>query len=374
MRRLFPLSIRMLLVAGLCLLLTQSLMAQSPRSSFRQVPKSDDRPASNTILEMELLTGTEGNGLAGQQWRTILEPLGIQLRVRRALFEEKPEIKEQSLGTLRRVTLIGRLERDGRINFPGHAFTPQDRGRLVEWLDELKTYGAQGSPDGQPMWGLTKPQFGAIYEALTPNLRHDIAGLSLPEAIAKLELPQTYPPRFNTEATERLRTLTGRTARQELHGLSKGTALAILLNDSGLGFHPNRTPDGRIELLVEPLAKDAKPWPIGWPLKDPQQKLAPKLFTLVTIELHEVEFQDVLDAVAGETDVPILIDRHELAKTRLDLSREKVSHPRRQTSWSIALRSMSNQLKLSRELWTDEAGHPFLWITTLRPERLQSQP
>ena len=81
--------------------------------------------------------------------------------------------------------------------------------------------------------------------------------LELPESDwAALGLPDDYPFRLHDAAREKLRTATGvttRPLRHEVSGLSRGTALAIVLADYGLGFRPLRTPGGAINLVAEPL-------------------------------------------------------------------------------------------------------------------------
>jgi hypothetical protein len=155
-----------------------------------------------------------------------------------------------------------------------------------------------------------------------------------------------------------------------VRGFTSATALAILLNDCSLGFRPNRTPADGLELLVEPLEQRKDQWPVGWKLQKQRLKAAPKLFAMSPIELDQVPLTDLLSTVAELTETPVMLDNYEIEKAKIDLSKIDVSFKRASTSWSVALKTMVIPKKLSREIWQDEAGRAFVWITTNRPGRV----
>ena len=90
---------------------------------------------------------------------------------------------------------------------------------------------------------------------------------------------------------------------------------------------------------------------------------------MTPIELDQVSLVDLLPAVAELTEVPILLDYYEIEQKKIDLTQLNVSFKRAQTSWSAALKKMVIPKKLSREIWQDENGRVFIWITTNRPGR-----
>src|SRR4029079_6810856 len=98
--------------------------------------------------------------------------------------------------------------------------------------------------------------------------------------------------------------------RHEVRGLSRGTALAVVLADYGLGFRPLRTPAGAIELVAEPLENLKKPWPIGWPLDKnrPRNETAPALFAQVTAGFNDLPLADVLSAVENASGTRVIVD------------------------------------------------------------------
>ncbi len=321
----------------------------------------------STTVDVELLTDPNGGALQAQQWRTQFEQLGIALKVRRPVLNDKPDVSDRVVGTLRYVTAVGQLERSGKIVFPGKAFTFSDAPKLKEWLDELKTYGAQGSPNGKPLWGLTEKQFKVTYDVLTAVLKTSVAGKDLPDAVTAMELPANLPVRWSIAARDYLerRVADGKiTAVHDTAGFSKATVLAIALNDQGLGFRPNRTPEGTIELLIEPQVADRQElWPVGWPVQQQVTNVLPGMFVMVNVALEKLPADEVLKDVAKATETPIFVDRAEFERRDIDLTKLLVSHPLKKTTWSLALRAMLVPKRINREYWQDEAGRGFVWIT-----------
>ncbi len=322
----------------------------------------------STIVEVQLLTGVDGGALHAQEWVPIFENFGVGLHVRRSVLNDKPAVTEKVVGTLRYVTVVGDLERGGQIRVPGKRFSRSELPQLKEWLDELKTYGAQGSPLGQPLWGLTKLQFEGVYAELATVPEANTNGEPLKTAVRQIHGTMKTPLRWTTTA-ERALPAELPPVRQEVAGFSRGTSLAIVLNDFGLGFRPNRTPDGAIELVIEPLGEEkAAHWPVGWPLQQQVFQALPGMFVMTNVELDSVPLSDVLAAAEEVTQTPLFLDTTALARRKIDLN-VKVSYPLKKTTWSLAFRALLVPKQMTREYWQDEAGRGFVWITTTGKER-----
>src|SRR5262249_14782456 len=124
------------------------------------------------------------------------------------------------------------------------------------------------------------------------------------------------------------------------------------------------------ELVVESKNSKQQLWPIGWELQLPLVKAAPKLFAMAPIELTEEEaLGDVINAISQLSDTPILIDYTELESKHIDLDKIKIKFPRKTTNWNIALNRMIVPQRMTQEIWQDEAGHVFVWITSTRAGR-----
>jgi hypothetical protein len=308
--------------------------------------------------------------MQAQRWRSALEPLEIPFSIRRELDGDELETTEKVIGTLRKVTAVGRLERSGRLVFADRVFEPGDRQKIKEWVGNLQTYGAQGSPEGQPLWGLMEDQFTAVYDSLTEATTTDPRDLGLEKAVQGLPLPSQYPLRWTDAAKKRLARSSGKKlVRQSTQGFATATALAVMLNDYGLGFRPIRTPEGDLELVIDVPETGGDVWPVGWPLKLPRQKAAPKLFTLQQVFFDDVPLAELLAKAAQGAEVPILFDYANLDLQGKDWTTIKVFYPPRQATWHTVVRDALNKGKLTFDLWQDEAGQPFLYVTTLKSKR-----
>lgn len=359
---------RQMLAASSVAVLTMlpSLAAQETRPRL----KADPDRKIDTQVSVELLT-KEGAGLYAQEWATIFQDLNVSFSVRRSLLDEKPETTETTSGiSLRDVQVVGRLERDGSATFADRRFTTADIARIRDWINGLKAYGAQGSPQGQPMWGLSKTQFEPLFEALSPILKVEPQSAALNKALDVFTVSRKYPFRFTADATQHLEHDRVPAAVERTYGgLSEGTALAGLLNEFSLGFQPQRTPASKLELAIVPLAARRQVWPIGWPLADDPPKVAPELFKTGDVELNDEPIMDVLQAVGDLIKLPVLFDEYGLKSTGINLKEITVSHKRKRTIWSAALKHVCFQARCKWELRVDEAGHPLLLILTAVPPK-----
>ncbi len=337
-----------------------NVSAQTPRprsSRTKGTPKTD--------VSFELLTGKSGVGLEAQRWGQLFQQLGIRLRIRNEIVGEKPKVSENTFGKIRVVKVIGMLDRSGKILLPGQSFARADAGKLREWVEELKAYGAQGAPQGKPAFGLNQSQFSSVYGALSIPVESTIKGRQLDKALSALRLPANYPLSLTKSAVERLREIRAPAARQTLKGRSKGTALAVLLNDYGLAFRPLRTAAGSIELSIEARQPAVEYWPIGWPQTKTNLQTAPALYKMVPVDLSDVPLPDVLDAISAATEISILIDYHSIEAKGINFAALKVSVPSRKTTWSLLLGSVTTPNRLSKRVVLDERGQPFVWVTTI---------
>ena len=326
-----------------------------------------DRSGSTSIstrLSFEVLIAPGTTGVDAQRWGPVFQELGEAARFRQPLLDDRPEVSETTRGRTRYVKVIGELRPNGTIAFPGHTFTLRDTRRLGEWIRELKTYGAQGSPDGRPGFGLTASQLEEVLRALEAPVITELAGLSIVEALQKFGLPESLSVRLSVAAEERLARLSeGVVAPQDLRGLSRGTALAIVLSRARLGFRPRRTPSGSLELEVLPLEQATGLWPVGWPLDRPPNQVVPKYVDVAVFDLKDKPLAELLDETRKATGIRILIDVQRIADADLSLDDVKVTQRPRRMTWSGIL-DRGSFPDLMPELLQDEAGEGFVWVTT----------
>lgn len=319
-----------------------------------------------TEVVMELLTGNEGVGLAAQKWSELLPRLNVGVTIRRGLAEEELETSQEVVGrNLRRVKVVGRLERDGTLVFVDRQFKANEADKLAVWVRELTAWGAQGATEGQPMWGLSKEQFGPLYNALQQELMTDVRGQPLLTALEAWKLETIGAVEYSAAAKTVLNRSPAPVVVQMLKGLSRGTALAIVLAEVDLGFAPKRMADGTIRLEIVTRATRKDVWPVGWPPDRAVNQIAPNYFKFTEINIDQLPYQDVVETAGELMGTPVFVDRGGILASGVNLDAALVSHPAKKTTWSIALKTLSNQVNGRPEIVMDEAGTAFLWIRAL---------
>ncbi len=339
--------------------------------NYRRRPPADPNATPpggvETRINVEIFAGAENAGFEAQRWESTFERAGVYLRIRSAMPGDKLSIHEKQLGKLREVTLVGRLDRDGSLTFETRKFQAGEASAVVEWLNEIKTYGAQGSPRGKALWGLSNEQFDGLFRALAGPVEQDVADLPLDEAIRGLGLPETYPFRMSYGASQVMATSRAR-SRLQLRGFAHGTALALLLSQYGLGFRPERTPAGKIELVAMPADDSTSVWPTGWDKLEGTSpvSIAPKLFQQTLVELKDQKLGEVLEAIGQKTSTPIVLDQAKIAARGLDVNNVSVTVERHRYAWFTLLTRITSPSFLSVKVCCDEARKPFVWVTPLK--------
>lgn len=333
-----------------------------------RVPMDKQPRPLETRISVELITGPEGNGFRAQSWARFFESLEIPFKIHRGIQEDGPDLKEKMVGTsLREITVIGIVAKDGALEFTGHRFQEHDRDALKVWLRELKTYGSQGEPTGKPFWGLTDTQFKDLHKQLSAPVLKEFKDITPAQYQVMLQLPPSYPLVF--EAVNRRQWEERGATTLAPKGFSKGCLLARGLREAGLGFYPRRTPTGEIELAVVDLAEQSVVWPVGWAPTDGEYKLAPSLFDPVTLEEAELPLGEFLVQVREVAKIPLFVDLYALQRDGIKPDTATVKIPGKRTVYNMAVQAALFKLKLRGDLLVDEAGHPFVWVTSETAKR-----
>jgi hypothetical protein len=329
--------------------------------------KSTGKKPPVTSITVELLTGSEGLGMKARDWVEIFGKLDVVVTVRNGRPDDKLGVTESKTGgALRTIHVMGALDGKGRLVLPDQTFTPDDVPKLSDWIKDLRTYGAQGNPSGQPVWGLTKEQFGVIYAALKRPLTAETNDVPVAKIVLLFDIPKEHPIAFTSAAARRLKERGERAqVSQSLTGISQGTALAVLLAEQGMGFRPRRLPDGKIELTVDTLDEAHDVWPVGWPRDREIPDTAPSLLQIKAIDLDDKPLDEILEAISEQIRIPILIDRAGLNAKKVDLAEVKITYPLKKTTWITALKEFTFKAKAKIEVLLDEAGQPFVYVVPL---------
>ncbi|MEM9702484.1 MAG: hypothetical protein AAF907_08580 [Planctomycetota bacterium] len=357
-----------------------------------RAPRNRREPgALITQVKVVVLVDGAAGALGARRWREALGSLGVDASVRTGRPGDEIGVSESVGVGLRTVTATGRLTPGGTLAFPDRQFAPTDRPALKKWVESLNTHGAAGDPSGQPLWGLSPSQFRTVFAALAEPAPAGFAEASngpLVPAMLALKLPPALPVRF-TEAARTKLAQPDAARDGRLPRLSKGASLAVLLARRGVAFHPTRTEQGRLEIVIdvrpggdalvpipdatanraardedEPEAPTGS-WPVGWDVSDGPTRLAAAggLFALSSLSVPETTLNDFGAAVEAKCGVPVVLDVAALRAAGVDPATATVNVPPGRGNWEKAVRYAVAEHALKSELRRDEAGRGFLWVT-----------
>lgn len=322
--------------------------------------------AKSTTLSFEIVT-TRGSSarLASQDWGRVFAKLGhiVTIRQQATANATIPDqaVTQTETRLSRRIKAVGLLDSRGRVHFGSKVFRASDEANLKAWIDGLKKYGVQGSPSGKPLWGLTAKQFDQAFIPLAKTMPTEVAGMTIQDAILAMEVDRRLTVNWDT-GTKEIAAKAGIVTRN-LNKFGKGTALAIMLNDAGLGFLPERQGDGTVTLLVVKKGQRAL-WPIGWPPKVSLSRTMPHFYKKTDVSLPKVSLTRVFSAVEKQTKVPILVDYPTLKAKGLDFEKMQADVRPRRMSWNSVIRTVSIQNRMNYDARVDEQGSPFVWVSS----------
>lgn len=349
----------------------QTRPSTTQRGSLTSTSVDDSSLPLKTSIEFELVApGALAGDTRTRDWAELLQEQGASVRIRQPLFDDELGVTEKVRGTLRWVKVIATFDDMGKLILPEETFSRSDSQRLNEWIEELKLYGAQGSPEGKPLWGLSEEQFNTLFTAMSEPVPVNSYGETLDVAIQQMNLPASYAVRYHSTAAAHLASMQPvDPVRQRLAGLSRGTSLAIMLADYGLGFRPLRTPTKEIELVIQPLTDISDPWPVGWDLDKETRRgdLAPNLFKMVPVKFDNIPVQAVLDEIASVTGVPVVVNHYLAKQKEINLDEITLSYPSRKAAWISVINSAAARNRMKQELRLDEQSHPFVLIAPFIP-------
>lgn len=259
--------------------------------------------------------------------------------------------------------VTAKLTSGGELIVPGGRFRMNEAGAIKRWIADLAASGppSQRAPVG-PM-GLTAEDLERAKTELSVPVDVETAGKS------RAEVVQTIAGRLNQSLRADpavIRAMADDKVAEELSQFACGTALACVLRPAGLGMVPQKTPAG-LAYIIGPVQPGQDVWPIGGKPEKPSRDTLPALYDSLTVNIQGVSAAKALTAISERLKTPFLLDHNALARHGVDLEKILVNVPSGRTSYNIILSKVLAQAKLNRELRTDEAGKPFLWLTTIKP-------
>mgnify|MGYP001812341666 CR=1 FL=1 len=303
---------------------------------------------------------------AQQEWLRRLAQAGVgTVRITGAQSSSKVGISVRGTETSPVYTVTGVIPSSGELVVPGARDRPSNVDQFAQWLDNRAESGPTGAAVQESAFGLSGPQFERVRNALAQPVGFSTEGMSrrklIQEFAGRLTIPLEMSP-------DRLRAIEEEdVVAEELSSLSCGTALACALRPLGLCMVPRETGGGRVACVVTEGRPKMEAWPVGWRPEKKSGEVLPGLFDFLNVNVQGVAVPQVLEAVGGRLEVPVLVDHNALARHGIEPDKAFVTLPPRRTSYSLLLKKALYQAGLKSELRVDESDKPFLWVTTIKP-------
>ena len=299
-----------------------------------------------------------------QEWLRRLSQAGIaNFRIRSSRTGDVPNIDRRGTEDAPTYAVTGIITPDGVLVVPGARFRASQMGQFSTWLEDLAEMGPADERPAQGAFGLNLQDFERLQADLAPPVGFDTTGLSRTEVIRRLAKTMSTPLTADSRLAEPLsKDLVG----EDLSALSRGTALAYVLRSPGLCLVP-ASQSGRVTLSIVEARPNLQIWPIGWEPEKDGKDVMPKLYEMRPVNVSGVSVTTVLNAIAKQLKIPVLLDHNAIARYNLDPDKVIVKLPSSRSTYSLVLRKTLFQARLKRELRVDDADRPFLWITSVKP-------
>lgn len=324
---------------------------------------------TNRQIHLEVAAGRREPVATQQKWMELLSKVGAD-RVRsstaRSAGTVSVEERETSLGV---VVKVRGVIQGKKLELPTGTFSQRDVAKIRAYLEALRLDGVETALAEKKAFGLTSKQLVALNQSLSKPLKLKTKGNDPDEVIQFAKTKIEYEVALDRSARAAL--ANGGKLLDELNGLSLGTALAATLRPYGLVLQPVRIQGQDIKLRITDSRVAEEFWPIGWPAQGTPKEAAPGLFQKNLLEIRDFPLDQVLAAIQTKAGLPMLFDYNSMARRDIDLATTKVTFVKKNVSYGYSLRKLlsKSKPKLHYEIRVDEAGKPFLWISTAVPAR-----
>jgi len=315
-------------------------------------------------IQMEIAIDPRLPPLTLHEWAKALGSAGIEgVRVRMAYPDDTPKVQEIQSDSVPTYQVVAVVNAQNELVLPDARFSIRQIERFKKWVEDLRRQGPAQSRPKQVAFGLNIVQFEQVRHEMSRSVGFSTKGRPRSEVVENLVSAITNAVVFEAEARKRL----GHDPfNEELQGLATGTALAYLLRYDGLAFVPQSSVNGiRYQITVGQPKLAA--WPVGWPPNDSETTVVPRLLEMLSVNIQNVSIKEVVDSVTQRLGLVYLIDHPALARFGIEMDKAAVNIPQTKTTYSQIIKRSLFQARLRGEIRCDEAGKPFLWITTLKP-------
>ncbi len=320
--------------------------------------------AGEATVSLELAT-EKGFPIAGQQrWIGFLKDLGFaNLRIRSAREREEPSLSKRGTADSPSYYVTGLLVSGNTLQVPGAVIRYGDRAAVTQWLAKLREGGEEGLFTPTGLWGMTARQVIAFHQTLETKVAFQTKGQTIADVVRQITRQVNATITIDPSAQ---RALNGKeTVLDELNGISSGTAIAAAIRPLGLLLVPTKAAAGRPSGKIVDAQQVEEGWPIGFDPDNPPGQTAPSLFTFLNAEIQEEPLDAALVVLQQRVKIPMLFDHNAIARHEVDMTIDVSFAPKR-TFYKKIIDTVLRKAMLKSELRVDDAGQPFLWITTIK--------
>ena len=255
---------------------------------------------------------------------------------------------------------------DGSIRIGNQKFEIATTKPLTLALEEIQRHGAKGPPDSSPTWGLTDEQFREVTRLLGVPVENSVELQSSILAIEAIGLPGTMRMKFTEAARQQALAQRPESAPEtiELQGFTKGSAIAIVLAQYGLGFRPRYVAPGQYDIEIDRGDESSNLWPIGWKPEQSFSEILPAYLRAIPLDVEDVEVDALVGVVSDRIQVAHFSAAYALTAKGLDINTLTYTRKDDRISPARLLTAVGDKLDLGFDVRVDEAGKVFLWVTT----------
>ena len=318
-------------------------------------------------VSLELVTENRAGLMSQQEWLQRLARAGVtDVRISSAQSAGGGGVGVEVGGTAKSPVYLvtGVITADDVLVLPGGKFRASQAAQAAHWLQNLAEQGpAERRPAATAAFGLEAAQYERLGRDLAKPLGISTSGVSRAQVVQRIAGRLATPIRnsraaFATTGDDKL--------TEDLSALSCGTARAALARSAGLSVLPKASSAG-VELEIVPFRSNLEAWPVGWKPDRPVTDVLPALYRSLNAKFDGVAVSKVLDAFSERLKIPMLLDHLAMARQGIDPATSYVTVPESRISYRRLLDAALFQARLTSEVRVDDAGKPFLWVTTSKP-------
>ena len=334
---------------------------------FCAITLAGDLAWAEARIEMEIATERGLPPSEARRWYDMLTSAGVSnIRIQSGQPGAEPKINSAGSERDPVYKISGQLTSKGRLVLPGKQFGLNDKAAIAKWLDDLKADGPAELTKSKTAFGLTQDQLEETLRDLSQPVKGSTKGQPPADVIRKIA--SGLQKKLVIDPSVRAQLLEEDPVRDELDGISSGTAMAAILRPAGAVLQPRRAPGEPIQYFVTNSRPGMESWPVGWPAEKSDRELLPILFDFLNVEIDGISASQALEAIQGRLKAPLLFDYNSLAEQGIEFDKVEVKVPGNRSYYGRILDRVLYQAQAKKEVRVDEAGKPLLWVTTVKPK------